>query len=97
MGSKAQEAGAPLERGNHAIGSRARCVVAHGADELASRLEVGIREARPEPGQRAPLQEAQTSGEKVTAEPKESADESDKGATQRKTKSDLLKALEGMR
>ena len=67
------------------------------ADELASRLEVGIREARPEPGQRAPLQEAQTIGEKATAEPKESADESDEDATQRKTKSDLLKALEGMR
>tara|TARA_B100000676_G_C18060553_1_gene837469 strand:+ start:1525 stop:2010 length:486 start_codon:yes stop_codon:yes gene_type:complete len=67
------------------------------ADELASRLETGIREARPEHGQRATLRDSQMSDEMVTEDSNQSKEENEEDATQRKTKSDLLRALEGMR
>ena len=67
------------------------------ADELASRLETGIREARPEHGQRATLRDSQMSDEMVTEDSNQLKEENEEDATQRKTKSDLLRALEGMR
>ncbi|MBO89455.1 MAG: hypothetical protein CMP14_08030 [Rickettsiales bacterium] len=67
------------------------------ADELASRLETGIREARPEHGQRASLRDSRVSDEMVTDDSNQSKEANEEDATQRKTKSDLLRALEGMR
>jgi hypothetical protein len=67
------------------------------ADDLANRLEGAIREARPETTNRSGSRDPQTSGEKVKAESVEQPAETEDGAGQRKTKSDLLKALEGMR
>ena len=67
------------------------------ADDLANRLEGAIREARPEPTARTSGHDGKTSGEKVSAEPAAPVSESEEDAGQRKTKSDLLKALEGMR
>ncbi len=67
------------------------------ADELANRLENGIRDARPEQARRGGAAQNVTSGEKVSAEPREPAPEKNEDSGQRKTKSDLLKALEGMR
>lgn len=62
------------------------------ADDLANRLESAIRESRPEQAARAPARTEKTAGEKVTR-----TGEAKSEAGQRKTKSDLLKALEGMR
>ena len=67
------------------------------ADELANRLEGAIREARPESSVRLSAAQAATSGEKVNAEAAKSEPSSQEEPGQRKTKSDLLKALEGMR
>ena len=67
------------------------------ADELANRLEGAIREARPELPVRPTAAQAETSGEKVNAEAAKSEPSSQEEPGQRKTKSDLLKALEGMR
>ena len=67
------------------------------ADDLANRLENGIRDARPEQAMRGSVAQNVTSGEKVRAEPSESELDTNKDSGQRKTKSDLLKALEGMR
>ena len=67
------------------------------ADELASRLEIGIREARPEHGQRATQRDTRMSNEMVIEEPKQPEEDNGEDAVQRKTKSDLLRALEGMR
>ena len=67
------------------------------ADDLANRLENGIRDARPEQAMRGSAAQNVTSGEKVSAEPSESELDTNKDSGQRKTKSDLLKALEGMR
>lgn len=67
------------------------------ADELANRLEGAIRDARPEPAARVGAPQSVTSGEKVSAEPAEVGPDSNEEPGQRKTKSDLLKALEGMR
>ena len=67
------------------------------ADELANRLEGAIREARPESPARVSAAQAATSGEKVNAEAAQSEPSSQEEPGQRKTKSDLLKALEGMR
>ena len=67
------------------------------ADELANRLEGAIREARPESPARAAGGQAATSGEKVNAEAVQPEPSSKEEPGQRKTKSDLLKALEGMR
>lgn len=61
------------------------------ADDLANRLEVAIRETRPEHGARA-SGKTEKASEKVA----KSGDTKGEGG-QRKTKSDLLKALEGMR
>tara|TARA_B100000459_G_C8525641_1_gene178214 strand:+ start:84 stop:569 length:486 start_codon:yes stop_codon:yes gene_type:complete len=67
------------------------------ADELANRLEGAIREARPESPARASAAQAATSGEKVNAEVAQSEPSPQEETGQSKTKSDLLKALEGMR
>ena len=67
------------------------------ADDLANRLENAIRDARPEQAKRGATIQNVTSGEKVSAEPSEPATEKNENSGQRKTKSDLLKALEGMR
>ena len=67
------------------------------ADELANRLEGAIREARPESSVRLSAAQAATSGENVNAEAAKSEPSSQEEPEQRKTKSDLLKALEGMR
>ena len=67
------------------------------ADELANRLEGAIREARPESPARVSAAQVATSGEKVNAEAAQSEPSSQEEPGQRKTKSDLLKALEGMR
>jgi hypothetical protein len=67
------------------------------ADDLASRLEIGIREARPEQGQRATLRDTRMSDEMVVEESKQPEEDNGEDAIQRKTKSDLLRALEGMR
>ena len=67
------------------------------ADDLATRLETGIRESRSEQGQRATLRDTRASDEKINEEPKQPEEENDEDASQRKTKSDLLRALEGMR
>ena len=64
------------------------------ADELADRLEAAIREARPDQAVRAA---EKTSGEKMGTEKSEPAAEEKTEAGSRKSKSDLLKALEGMR
>ena len=62
------------------------------ADDLANRLESAIREARPEQGSRGVSRP-----EKVAAEKSARASGDAKSEGPRKTKSDLLKALEGMR
>ena len=67
------------------------------ADDLANRLENEIRDARPEQAMRGNAAQNVTSGEKVRAEPSEPELDTNKDSGQRKTKSDLLKALEGMR
>ena len=67
------------------------------ADDLANRLENAIRDARPDQAKRGAAAQNATSGEKVNAEPSESTPEKNRDSSQRKTKSDLLKALEGMR
>ena len=67
------------------------------ADELANRLEGAIREARPESPVRTSSAQAATSGENVNAQAVKSEPSSQEEPGQRKTKSDLLKALEGMR
>ena len=67
------------------------------ADELADRLENEIRDARPEQATRGSAAQYVTSGDKVNAEPSEPELDTSKDSGQRKTKSDLLKALEGMR
>ena len=67
------------------------------ADELANRLEGAIRAARSESSVRPSAAQVATSGEKVNAETAKSEASSQEEPGQRKTKSDLLKALEGMR
>ena len=67
------------------------------ADELANRLEGAIREARPETALRAGANQGAASGEKVTVEAARTEPATKEERGQRKTKSDLLKALEGMR
>ena len=67
------------------------------ADDLATRLETGIRESRSEQGQRATLRDTRASDEIINEEPEQPEEENDEDASQSKTKSDLLRALEGMR
>lgn len=62
------------------------------AEDLANRLDVAIRESRPEQAARAAGK-----GEKANSERTGKSSEAKGEAGQRKTKSDLLKALEGMR
>jgi septal ring factor EnvC (AmiA/AmiB activator) len=67
------------------------------ADDLANRLDYAIRDARPDQAKRGATAQNVTSGEKVSTEPSKSGLEKSENPSQRKTRSDLLKALEGMR
>ncbi|PPR65097.1 MAG: hypothetical protein CFH10_00010 [Alphaproteobacteria bacterium MarineAlpha4_Bin2] len=66
-------------------------------DELANRLEGAIREARLEPAPRTGAGQAAASGKQETSEEAQADPITNEKPGQRKTKSDLLKALEGMR